>query len=109
MAYLFHPESLNEIARKYVGVPHEQMVQGGTDDLARAYPGHIETRRRWVFNLAGGWVGVMPGLHPSLSEHVLLFGTPIGARDFSRRYRLHAYDPQVARQRAAVTRAQPVQ
>jgi C-8 sterol isomerase len=103
MAYLFHPDRLHEIARKYVNVPPEQLVQGVTDDLARAYPGHIETRRRWLFNLAGGCVGVMSVLHASLSEYVLLFGTPIGAGGFSGRYWMDVYDFLLAGEIAAYT------
>jgi hypothetical protein len=92
MAYLFHPDALHEIARKYVGVPHDAMVQGVTDDLARAYPGHVETQRQWLFSLAGGCVGVMTVLHASLSEYVLLFGAPVGAGGFSGRYWMDVYD-----------------
>jgi C-8 sterol isomerase len=96
MGYLFDPDVLHEIVWKHVGLPHEKMVQGITDDLARAYPGHIETRQSWLFNLAGGYVGIMTLLHASLSEYVLLFGAPIGAHGFSGRYLMDVYDFMLA-------------
>jgi C-8 sterol isomerase len=92
MAYLFNPDHLHEVARRHVGLPHEKMVQGITDELVRVYPGHVETKPVWIFNLAGGYVGVMAILHASLSEYVLLFGAPIGAQGFSGRYLMDVYD-----------------
>ena len=103
MAYLFDPLLLHEITRKHCGLPHEEMVQGITDLLLRAYPRHIETRRRWLFNLAGGYVGVMSILHASLSEYVLLFGAPLGAHGFSGRYLMDVYDFMLSGELSAFT------
>jgi C-8 sterol isomerase len=92
MAYLFDPEKLHDIARQAVGLPHKEMVQTIIDRLAEAYPGHIEKKQRWIFSLTAGATGVMTILHASLSEYILIFGTPIGTEGFSGRYHFKIYD-----------------
>jgi C-8 sterol isomerase len=92
MGYVFDPARLHEIARAHVNLPTEAMLAAITDDLVRAYPGHVHPAPRWVFNLAGGYVGVMTIMHASLSEYILLFGAPIGATGFSGRYLMDVYD-----------------
>jgi len=68
----------------------------GADELARLYPGHIETRPSWMLSLAGGVMGIMTVLHGSLSEYVLIFGTPVGSEGFSGRYRIEIHDFMLA-------------
>jgi C-8 sterol isomerase len=96
MRYCFEPYQLQDIARRAVGRPFDEMVQVLTDDLAAAYPGYIETRQDWVFSLAGGITGIMTVLHASLSEYVLLFGSPIGTEGFSGRYHIDIWDITMA-------------
>jgi len=103
MAYLFDPHVLHETSRKYLGLPHEDMVHGITAELARAYPRHIETRENWVFNLAGGCKGIMTLLHASLSEYLLIYGTPIGSGGFSGRYLMDVYDFMLSGELATYT------
>ena len=71
MGYLFDPSQLHEIGKRAIGLPHAEMCSTIVDELARAYPGHIDTRQDWLFNLAGGLTGVMQVLHASLTEYVL--------------------------------------
>jgi C-8 sterol isomerase len=92
MGWVFDPDRLHEIARGAVGLPREEMFGKVVEDLARAWPGHVETRQHWLFNLAAGATGIMTVLHGSLSEYVILFGTPVGTEAFSGRYRLDIYD-----------------
>ncbi len=92
MAYIFDPERLHEIARGAVGLPFEAMVDHVIDALDQGWPGFIETRQDWVFSLAAGATGIMTVLHGSLSEYVIIFGTPVGTEAFSGRYHLDIYD-----------------
>ena len=96
MGYLFDPERLHAIARKAVGLSHADMVQTVCDELSRAYPGHISSTEGWIFSVVAGSTGVMKILHASLSEYVLIFGTPVGTEGFSGRYRMDIYDFQLA-------------
>jgi len=71
---LFEPHVLHAVARSALGLSHEKMVRHVSEELARLYPGHIETRPNWMLSLAGGVMGIMTVLHGSLSEYVLIFG-----------------------------------
>ncbi len=103
VAPLFRPEVLHAIARAAVGLPHAGMVKHVTDELARIYPGHIETRPNWMLSLAGGVMGIMTVLHGSLSEYVLIFGTPVGSEGFSGRYRIEIHDFMLAGEMSTYT------
>jgi hypothetical protein len=92
MGYLFDPGHLQTLARNHLGLPHEEMMAGITNDLAKAYPGHIYTKENWILSICGGVMGIMRVLHGSLSEYVLIYGTPIGTEGFSGRYRADIYD-----------------
>jgi len=92
MANVFDPERLHDISRRAVGKTGDDLFQFVIDECARDYPGHIETRQEWLFNLAGGAVGMMTVLHASLSEYLILFGTSVGTEAFSGRYSIDIYD-----------------
>jgi C-8 sterol isomerase len=93
--YVFDPDTLHQIALSGVGKPHAQMCQVVIEGLERAYPEWIRPQE-WIFNCAGGAVGAMKLLHASLSEYLLIFGTPIGTEGFSGRYRVGIYDFMLA-------------
>lgn len=92
MGYIFDPKILHELARKHRDRPVDDMVQALADELTGIYPGHITRKRRWLFSFAGGSTGVMTILHGSLSEYLLIYGTPIGTHGFSGRYLMDVYD-----------------
>lgn len=96
MGYIFDPTHLHTVAATHIGLPHEEMIEAVIADLAKAYPGHIETKQDWILNIAGGAMGIMTILHGSLSEYLLVFGSPIGTEGFSGRYRLDIYDFMLA-------------
>jgi C-8 sterol isomerase len=96
MRHLFDPAQLHAAARAAVGLPHRDMVQTVAAELDRMYPGHIEQTEDWVMSLAGGATGVMTVLHCSLSEYLIIFGTPVGTEGFSGRYRLDIFDFMLA-------------
>lgn len=92
MAYIFNPDQLHTICKRVVGQPRAQMFEDMSNQLAEAYPGHIETKLDWIFNLSGGATGVISVLHASLSEYLLLFGTPIGTDACSGTFRIDIWD-----------------
>src|SRR5688572_13937203 len=92
MSHVFDPQELHGIVRKSVGLPHEEMMRTLVADLTSAYPGHVEQREDWIFSLTAGAVGVMNVLYASLSEYLIVYGTPIGTAAFSGRYVIDVYD-----------------
>jgi hypothetical protein len=92
MSYVFDVQTIHDIVKHRAGLPHEEMTAFIIEDLAKAYPRHIETRQNWIFSLAAGAVGIMNIVHGSLSEHLLFFGSPVGTEGFSGRYRINLYD-----------------
>jgi hypothetical protein len=96
MGYIFDPRILQSIALNHIGRPHEEMVAAIAADLAQAYPGHIEMKQDWILSICGGVMGIMTVLHGSLSEYVLIYGTPIGTEGFSGRYHIDIYDVLLA-------------
>jgi hypothetical protein len=106
MGNLFNPDQLHELARRHAGAAGPAAFEALIADLAAAYPGHIETRQNWLFNLTAGATGVMTVLHGSLSEYLILFGTPVGTEGFSGRYWLDIYDFVLAGEMWTYTEAQ---
>lgn len=94
MSQLFDLDTLAAIARKGIDRPHDEMVSSIVDATAGAWPGHIDAspRRRWLFSLTAGAVGVMTLLHASCTEYLIIFGSPIGTEGFSGRYRMEIHD-----------------
>jgi hypothetical protein len=90
--YLFDPSVLDEIRRRGIGRPLPEAFDIITAELAKAYPGHINTTRNWIFNNAGGAMGQLTLLHASLSEYLIYFGTCIGTEGHSGRYASEVYD-----------------
>lgn len=92
MGYIFNLERLDEIAREGEGLPFEEMSRAVIEAAEAAYPGHIETRQEWIFNLSSGATGMMNVLHASISEFLIIFGTPVGTSAFSGRYPMEIHD-----------------
>lgn len=87
VTYLFDPADLHAIARTHIGTaPIEAVVQSIHGDLRERYPRHIQPRLEWVFSNAGGAMGAFAILHASLSEYVIVFGTPIGTEGHTGRF-----------------------
>jgi len=92
MGYIFDPDKLHTLAKRVIGMPRDQMITQLIADVAEAYPGYISTEQKWIFNIAGGATGSMIVLHGSLTEYLIVYGTPIGTEGFSGRYRLDIHD-----------------
>ena len=67
------------------------MVERIRRELAQRHPGHVRDRVDWVFNIAGGAVGQMCILHASLTEYVIVFGSPTGTEGYSGRFAADDY------------------
>jgi C-8 sterol isomerase len=56
-----------------------------------AHPGHILREREWILNSAGGAMGHVLLLHSSITEYLIVFGTPIGTAGHSGRFLVEDY------------------
>src|SRR4051812_10290612 len=87
MGYIFDPDELHGIAKSVLNLgSKEAMFEGVASELKRRHPQHINVSNPWIFNNAGGAMGQMKLLHASLTEYILIFGTPIGTEGHSGRY-----------------------
>jgi C-8 sterol isomerase len=86
--YVFDQHVLHGVAKEAVasGKPLRGKVAILRERLHEIYPGHVNLQDDWVFNVAGGAMGQMTVLHASLTEYVIVFGTPIGTEGFSGRF-----------------------
>ena len=88
MAYIFEPGILQQVAKDALSknLPIEDIVREIAADLAKRYPRHINTSPAWLLNNAGGAMGAMYILHASLTEYVMIFGTPLGTEGHTGRF-----------------------
>ncbi|KAF5383201.1 hypothetical protein D9615_004937 [Tricholomella constricta] len=84
--YVFNPTSLHELAKEAIAVsgPNDTagMIEHIVTNLTATYPStqiRINTdSSEWVFNNAGGAMGAMYIIHASITEYLIIFGTPLG-------------------------------
>lgn len=86
MSYIFDPEVLHDVAKDSIGQPMDQMVTSIAAKLGKLYPGHIDPDPPWVLNNAGGAMGAFALLHASITEYIIVFGTPIGTEGHTGRH-----------------------
>lgn len=87
-AYIFDPEVLHGVVKDTIALKLNttESFNRIKTELASIYPGHISVTDEWIFNVAGGAMGQMNLLHCSITEYIMIFGTPIGSEGHSGRY-----------------------
>ncbi len=86
MTTLFDPETLRELVAPLLGQPIEVLVPELHGRLRQRWGDHIRPQREWMFNNAGGAMGTMCVLHFSITEYLIVFGSPIGTDGHSGRF-----------------------
>ncbi|GLB33241.1 putative ERG2 and sigma1 receptor-like protein [Lyophyllum shimeji] len=83
--YVFDPTSLHELAQAAIAASPDDtagMISHIVTNLTATYPStQIRINRdssEWVFNNAGGAMGAMYIIHASITEYLIIFGTPLG-------------------------------
>ncbi|KIJ61569.1 hypothetical protein HYDPIDRAFT_115731 [Hydnomerulius pinastri MD-312] len=85
--YVFDPPFLHELAKDAVATyPNnpEGMISHILTNLTSTYPQSSPTislntdSSEWVFSNAGGAMGAMYIIHASITEYLIIFGTPLG-------------------------------
>jgi hypothetical protein len=93
VAYLFDPDKLHDVCRRAAQQGERgAIIDSVSAELKHLYPAHIELGVPWLFNNAGGAMGQIKLLHCSLSEYILIFGTPSGTEGHSGRYATEVFD-----------------
>ncbi|PSS32135.1 hypothetical protein PHLCEN_2v2091 [Hermanssonia centrifuga] len=85
--YVFNPKSLHELAQAAIAAapsPDDTtfMVQYIAANLTATYPSSQialnPNTSEWVISNAGGAMGAMYIIHASITEYLIIFGTPLG-------------------------------
>ncbi|KAI7867435.1 ERG2/sigma1 receptor-like protein [Spinellus fusiger] len=87
--YIFDQNVLHTVAKRNIELYSNDtrlMLNNIAKDLDKEYPGHVQLKEEWVFNNAGGAMGSMWILHASITEYVIIFGTPVGTEGHTGRF-----------------------
>ena len=83
----FDPLTVREAALEALArdLPLQERLDATLDALEARYPGLLDRSQPWIFSNAGGAMIQCKFLYASLTEYVLLFGTPVGTEGHSGR------------------------
>ncbi|KIO21638.1 hypothetical protein M407DRAFT_218011 [Tulasnella calospora MUT 4182] len=94
--YIMDPPFLHELAKDAIATyPGDttNVINHIVTNLTATYgTKHINTRQEeWVFNNAGGAMGAMYVIHASITEYLIIFGTPLGTEGHTGRHTADNY------------------
>lgn len=84
--YVFDPDIVHECALAALGKPKPAMFDAVADGLEVRYPGVLDRSQPWIYSIAGGAMIQMKLYFASLSEYIMIWGTPIGSEGHSGRH-----------------------
>ena len=83
--YFFDPSTMHQLAQAAIAASPNNtagMIQYIVTNLTQTYPATAialnTNSAEWVFNNAGGAMGAMYIIHASITEYLIVFGTPLG-------------------------------
>jgi C-8 sterol isomerase len=83
---VFDPEIVHECSMECLGLPKPQMFDAFAQSLAKHYPGMLDFSQPWVYSIAGGAMIQMKLYYASVTEYIMIWGTPIGSEGHSGRH-----------------------
>jgi len=95
MVKRFEPAKLHELVKEVANLemPKEEKFKLLVQKIDHEYPGKLNRKEfSWIFNNANGAMGIMTLLYGSLSEYLIIFGSPIGTEGHSGRYWANVHD-----------------
>lgn len=92
MEYLFDPDVIHDCALVGLGLPKPQMFEAIAGAMAEKYPDRIVYDLPWVYSNAGGAMIQMKLYYASVSEYLMIWGTPIGSEGHSGRHLVGFWD-----------------
>lgn len=89
--HVFSTTQLHSIVKEAVAAHKndtnpEGVINAVVSKLKQLYPEHIMDDQPFILNVAGGAMGAMKILHCSLSEYIIVFGSPTGTEGHSGRH-----------------------
>ncbi|KAE9398282.1 ERG2 and sigma1 receptor-like protein [Gymnopus androsaceus JB14] len=83
--YVFDPTSIHQLAQAAIASSPDNptgMIEHIVANLTATYPSSTialnTDSKEWVFSNAGGAMGAMYIIHASITEYLIIFGTPLG-------------------------------
>ncbi|KAH7551636.1 hypothetical protein BM1_09270 [Bipolaris maydis] len=92
--YIFTPSALHALSLSAIerhGNDTAAVVSYIVDSLAVSHPQYVNLDEEWVFNNAGGAMGAMYIIHASVTEYLIVFGTPVGTEGHTGRHTADDY------------------
>ena len=86
MTYLFDPDVVHDCSMKCLGKPKPEMFEVFADAMEEHYPGVLDRTQPWLYSIAGGAMIQMKLYYASLTEYIMIWGTPIGSEGHSGRH-----------------------
>ncbi|EPS43226.1 hypothetical protein H072_2734 [Dactylellina haptotyla CBS 200.50] len=100
-SYVFDPKRLQEISQESITLYGDRsgnynrtlLFNDLSARLKKEYPKYITEINwdEWVFNNAGNAMGAMVLLHASITEYLIIFGTPLGTEGHTGIHAAHDY------------------
>ncbi len=84
--YVFDPDVVHECALACLGKSKPAMFDAFADAMEQHYPGVLDRSQPWVYSIAGGAMIQMKLYYASLTEYIMIWGTPIGSEGHSGRH-----------------------
>jgi hypothetical protein len=93
MRYVFDPQVVHECAMVCLGKSTKPaMFAAFAEAMEQRYPGRLNVDQPWIFSNAGGAMIQMKVYYASITEYVMIWGTPIGSEGHSGRHAVGFWD-----------------
>lgn len=83
---VFDPEIVHKCSMECLGLPKPDMFDVFARSLDEHYPGTLDFGQPWIYSIAGGAMIQMKLYYASLTEYIMIWGTPIGSEGHSGRH-----------------------
>ena len=84
--FVFDPDVVHDCSMKCLGQPKPQMFDTFADAMEEHYPNILDRGQPWLYSIAGGAMIQMKLYYASITEYIMIWGTPIGSEGHSGRH-----------------------
>ena len=83
---VFDTDIVHQCAMECLGKPKPEMFDAFAQALAKRYPRTLDFSQPWIYSIAGGAMIQMKLYYASMTEYIMIWGTPIGSEGHSGRH-----------------------